>query len=178
MDDEIARGLSSTLLRHQSFAAMMGSLTNQVASGLIQTAIKSILADDMTKEHDAAAAARKAYLAGMQLPFPANLVAGPALAAAAFASVMAFEEGGIVPGVGKGDIVPARLEPGEGVLTVKQMDHLKNSGDSGSKAEVHVHHHQTNHIHAIDADGVHQMLQEHGHQFTEHAVNTLRKLNK
>jgi hypothetical protein len=47
----------------------------------------------MAKEHEAAAAARQAYLAGMHFPFPANLVMAPVLGAAAFASVMAFEGG-------------------------------------------------------------------------------------
>jgi hypothetical protein len=178
MQDEITRGLSSVLLRHQTFTAMMGSLANQVASGLIENALKSILADDMTKPHDAAAAARKFFLAGSQLPFPANVIAAPALAAGAFATVMAFEEGGIVPGVGKGDIVPARLEPGEGVLTVKQMEHLKDPDASGGKADVHIHHHATYNVQAFNSDGVEQVLQDHGDRFTAHAVNTLRKMNR
>ena len=144
---------------------------------MLQTALKSILADDMTKEHDAAAAARKAYLAGMQFPFPANVVMGPTLGALAFASVMAFEEGGIVPGVGKGDIVPARLEPGEGVISKRNMERLKESPDS-SGGDVHVHHHATYHIHALDGASVDRVLQTHGDKFIRHAENHLRKMNR
>jgi hypothetical protein len=181
MDDDISRSLTNMLMRHQSFASMMGGLTDQVASGMIQTAIKSILADDMTKEHDAAAAARKAYLAGMQFPFPANVVIAPAMAAMAFASVMAFEGGGLVPGVGRGDVVPAMLTPGEAVIPKKLTEGLTNAAEHGGLdrgPDVHVHHTPTYHIHAIDADGVNQMLREHGEKFTQHATNTLRKMNR
>jgi hypothetical protein len=182
MDDEMARGMSNVLMRHESFAKMMTSLGDQIAAGMIQTALKSILADDMTKEHDAAAAARKAYLAGMQFPFPANIVMGPALGAMAFASVMAFQEGGIVPGVGTGDIVPARLEPGEGVITKRVMEGLTNRAkfgdDNGSGSAVHVHHSPTYHINAIDGASVRGMLKEHSSTFENHFHSTLRKMNK
>ena len=127
------QGFSQVLMRHESFAKMMTSLGDQVAEGMIQTALKSIIATNMDKESDAAAAARKAYLAGMRFPFPANLVMGPALGAMAFASVMAFQEGGIVPGTGVGDIQPAMLEPGEGVITKQVMEVLvKNAKFGGS----------------------------------------------
>ena len=79
LDDAIARSLTQLLTSHKGFAAQMRGIGEQVAEGMMQNAIKAILADDMTKPHDAAAAARKAYLAGMQFPFPVNLVMGPAL---------------------------------------------------------------------------------------------------
>lgn len=182
MDDALASGISKTLMRHQSFAAMMGSLGDQIISGMIQNAIKSILMNDMTKESDAAAAARKAFLAGMHFPFPANIVMGPALGAMAFASVMAFEKGGIVPGVGRGDIVPAMLEPGEGVLTKKVMEGLSNRAKFGSDnggGDTHVHHsHNHFHISAIDGASVKGMLDRHGDQFVKHAEGHLRKMNR
>lgn len=80
-NDTIAQGLTNVIMRHQTFAQMMSSLSNEVVSGLLQNALKSILADDMTKERDAAYAARQAFKAGMQLPFPANVVAAPVMAA-------------------------------------------------------------------------------------------------
>jgi hypothetical protein len=179
-DDTIASGLTKVMMRQESFAKMMVTLGDQVVGGLIQNAIKSILAEDMTKEHDAAAAARKAYVSGMSMPPPANVVIAPAWAALAFTSVMAFESGGIVPGVGKGDIQPAMLEPGEGVLSKKQMEKLSHGGDNGgsSAQEVHIHHHTTNTIHAIDGASVRGMLDKHGAEFDRHVNNHLRKLNK
>src|SRR5581483_3641831 len=59
-DDALVSSMSSFLNRHESFSKMMIGLGDQIASGMMQTAIKSILADDMTKPHEAAAAARKA----------------------------------------------------------------------------------------------------------------------
>jgi len=86
-----------------------------------------------------------------------------------------------VPGVGTGDIVPARLEPGEGVITKRVMEGLTNRakfGDGDGGGEVHVHHHMTNHIHAIDGPSVKNMLKEHSSTFENHFHSTLRKMNK
>jgi hypothetical protein len=178
-NDAIAKGLSGVITRHEHMGKMLIGLGEQMAAGMIQNAIKSILADDMTKEHDAAAAARKAYLAGMHFPFPANLVMGPALGAMAFASVMAFEQGGIVPGVGKGDTVPAMLEPGEGVLSNKVMDGLKSkaSGSGQGGGDVHIHHHNHTTIHALDSESMERVLTKHASTVAKHVNNHVRKMN-
>ena len=105
----------------------MLSLGDQVAAGMMQNAIKSMITLEMTKEKEAAAAARQGYLAGMKFPWPTNLAMAPALGAMAFAAEMAFEEGGIVPGVERGDVVSARLEPGEGVLNRVLTERLTNA---------------------------------------------------
>jgi hypothetical protein len=179
-NDAIAQGLTSTLMRHQSFAAMMGNIGSQIAEGIMQNAIKSILADDMTKEHDAAAAARKAFLAGMHFPFPANLVMAPVLGAAAFASVMAFAEGGLVPGVENFDSVNAKLTPGETVLPKQMTERLSRAaGDSDSSARpiaIHVHHNPT--IHALDSESMGRVLQKNAEVLTKHVEHTLRKMNR
>lgn len=179
LNDTIASNLTNTLMRHQSFGFMITSLGSEVASGMMQNAIKSVLADDFTKEHDAAAAARKAFLAGMQFPFPANVIMAPVLGAAAFASVMAFAGGGLVPGVGIGDVQPAMLEPGETVLPKKMTERLSRSTDSDNSAprpvQVHVHHNPV--IHALDAEGMGRVLQKNADVLTKHVEHTLRKMN-
>ena len=179
-NDSVAKNLTDALMRHQSFGRMINSLGDEIATGMIQNAIKSILADDMTKEHDAAAAARKAFLAGMQLPFPANLVAAPVLGAAAFASVMAFEGGGLVPGVGIGDIQPAMLTPGEAVLPKNMTEKLSRASDDSGDSGHHIHVHHTNHytVHAIDGASVEGMLNKHASTFHKHVENQLRRMNK
>ena len=117
MVDEISGGLTQVLMRHQSFASMMDTIGNQVVSGMMQTALKSMMTMDMDKERQAASAARSMFLAGAKFPFPANIVMAPALGALAFASMMAFQDGtDSVPGMGRGDHIPAMLEPGEGVV--------------------------------------------------------------
>jgi hypothetical protein len=146
---------------------------------MMQNAIKSILALNMTKEHEAAAAARLGYLAGMKFPFPVNLAMAPVLGAMAFASVMAFEGGGIVPGVGRGDIVPARLEPGETVLPRRMTEKLSKASDSGDSRphmQVHIHHSPT--IHALDSQGMDRVLTKHADTLQQHFERTVRKMNR
>ncbi len=179
--DTIASNLTQTLMGHKSFAASMDSIGNQVVSGLMETAIKSVLANDFTKESDAAAAARKAFLAGMQFPFPANVILGPLMGAAAFASVMAFEDGGVVPGVGRGDTVPAMVSPGEGIIPGSMMgklNDLANSGGMSGGNHYHAHVKPVYNLQAIDSNGVQHMLEKHSATLTKHVENTLRKLNR
>ncbi|MGA9070770.1 MAG: hypothetical protein WB424_10975, partial [Terracidiphilus sp.] len=182
--DQLAHGLTQTLMGQQSFAKMMNQLGDQVVSGMIENAIKSMLMDDMTKERDAAAAARKAFNIGMELGGIAGWVAGPVMAAGAFGAVMAFEGGGIVPGTGTGDIVPAMLTPGEGVVPKGVMEGLSNlaksGGLSGGPAHVtHIHRvHFAPTIHALDSDGVDTVLEKHQATFQKHFENVLRKQNR
>jgi hypothetical protein len=177
-EDAIASGMAKVLTGHESAAKMLTSLGTQVASGMIENALKSILANNMTKESDAAAAARKAYLEGQKIGGPAGTIVGSAMAAMAFASVMAFAEGGVVPGVEKGDVVPAMLTPGETVIPKQMSENLKNASNNAPKQpDIHVHHNATYNLHAIDTDGVRDMLDKHADTFTEHIHQTLRAGN-
>ena len=180
-NDTIAKGLTEGITRQETWGKMMRQIGNQVAEGLIENAIKSMLADDMTKERDAAAAARKAFLAGENtIPGLPGVVLGGAMAAATFASVMAFNTGGIVPGVGKGDIVPAKLEPGEGVLSNKVMDGLRSvaAGNGSGGGESHYHYNPTIHIQALDRDGVDEVLTKHADTVKKHFMNHARRMNQ
>ena len=179
-EEETARGLASVLMRHQSFAAMMSSIGDQIATGMIENAIKSMLAMDMTKEKDASHAARKAFNAGMDFPFPVNLVMAPALGAAAFASVMAFNKGGTVPGVGRGDTVPAVLTPGEHVSDTELTDGLRGmvrSGGANARHSIQFHYRPTYHVSTIDGDGIRGVLRDHADEFHAHVENTVRRMN-
>jgi hypothetical protein len=181
LENMTAQGLTQVLMRHQSFAAMMSSVGNQVVSGMMQTALKSMMTLDMDKEKQAASAARTMFLAGSKFPFPANIVAAPVMGAAAFASMMAFQDGGVVPGVGRGDIVPAMLAPGEGVVPGGVMDGLSKmarSGSMGGGDHFHVTAHFAPHVHAVDSDGVDTLLTKHAGKFQKHFEQTLRKMNK
>lgn len=181
-EQSIARGTASVLLGQQSFASMMNSLGSQVASGLIQNALMSMMTLDMTRPHEAAAAARAMFVSGMKLPFPANIVAAPALAAGAFAAVMAYNDGtDMVPGMGRGDIVPAMLEPGEGVVPGGVMDGLRNVArnggfDGGSATNIHLNYSPT--VHAVDSRGVEKMLKNHGNEFKKKFHDEVRRMNK
>lgn len=179
--DTIARGLTQSIMGHQTWSRMVLSIGDEVVSGMMQNAIKSAMMDDFDRERDAAKAARKLFLAGAQLPFPANIVAAPVLAAGAFAAVMAYEQGGIVPGVGRGDIVPAMLTPGEAVLPKSLTEHLTNaarSGGTGGGNHYTIHVHNRVNASALDGDGMQTVLDKHADQLEKHFVNTLRKMNR
>lgn len=181
-NDTIARGLTQSIMGHQTWSRMLLSLGDQVVSGMIENAIKSMMADDMDKERDAAKAARKMFNAGAQLPFPINIVAAPVMAASAFAAVMAFEGGtDRVPGVGRGDVIPAMLTPGEGVVPGGVMDGLRqvarNGGFQGGQHYT-VHVRPTYHVQALDSAGFKNVLDKHTDTLRQHFEGTLRKMNK
>jgi hypothetical protein len=177
---DMAKGLTEVITRQESMGKMLRQVGDQAASSLIENAIKAIAANKMTADSDAGKAARLAFLAGEQaIPGPAGVALGAVLGAGAFATVMAFEDGGIVPGVARGDVVPAMLEPGEGVLSKKIMDNLKNgSGNHERGGEVHIHHSPTYHVQTIDGDGIRQVLDKHSDEFVRHVHSHVRKLNQ
>jgi hypothetical protein len=182
MRDLFAQGFTQVLMRHQSFAQMMDRIGSQVASSMMQTAIQSALSMKFGKEEEAASAARKMFLAGTHFPFPVNIVMAPLLGAAAFASVMAFQDGtDSVPGVGKGDKIPAMLEPGEGVVPGGVMDGLRTVARNGgfqNGQTTHVHFRPVYHVQAIDGNGVRHMLRQHSQEFQRHIDNHMRKQNR
>ena len=181
-NDSIARGLTQSIMGHETWAKMVTSLGNEVVAGMIQNAIKSMLTQDMTKEKDAAAAARKAFNIGMSIGGPAGMVLGPVMGAAAFTAVMAFNEGtDSVPGVGRMDSVPTMLTPGEGVVPGGVMDGLRQLVSDGGLSRgqtIHATAHFAPTVHALDAEGVDRVLTEHSDKFQRHFERTLRKMNR
>jgi hypothetical protein len=177
-----SQSLTQSIMGHQTWARTLQSLGDAVVSGMIQNAIKSMMAADMDKERDAASAARKFFLAGAKLPFPANIVAAPVMAAGAFATVMAFQEGGVVPGIGRGDIVPTMLEPGEGIVPGGVMDGLRNMARSGGfdsgRSHVTVQVRPVYHVNTIDGDGMRDTLEKHTDQLQKHFEGIVRRMNR
>jgi hypothetical protein len=171
MEADISKSLANVVMGHQSFGQAISRIGDQVVSSIVANAIQSIIANDMTKPSDAAAAARKAYLAGMQLPFPLDVVTAPILAAGAFASVMAFEGGGAIPGVGP---VPIVAHGGETVVTKALTDKVRNSTGGGGGHTVHVH---TN-LNVVDAENFERLLDKHAYIVQRHVAGQLRKMNR
>jgi hypothetical protein len=180
--NSIASELTRSLMGHQSWAKMVNQLGNQVVSGMIENAIKSMLADDLTKERDAASAARKAYNIGLSIGGPAGIILGPLFGAAAFTAVMAYATGTDgVPGVTRGDVVPAMLTPGEGVVPGGVMDGLRNMARNGgfenqTRQQIHVHVRPTYHVNTIDGDGMRDVLNKHTDVLTDHFRKTVRRM--
>lgn len=105
----------------------------------------------------------------------------PALAAGAFASVMAFQTGGIVPGVELGDVVNARVEPGETIIPKQMTERLNRAADdtdSRSGAVNLFHYRPTFHLNALDTDGVDKVLTKHASTFQKHVTRAIGRMNK
>jgi hypothetical protein len=180
-DQAIAQGLTNTIMRHESFAAMVSSISQQVLAGMLQNAIMSALLMDFGKEKDAAHAARKAFNWGWDHGGPAAPILAPAMGAMAFAATMAFNEGGMVPGIGNTDSVRAMLTPGEHVADQKLTEGLRGmvrDGGAQSKSPITLHYRPTYHVQTIDGDGIKRTLTKHADEFHRHFERSIRKLNR
>jgi hypothetical protein len=177
---QIASGLTQSIMGHKTWASMITNFGEQAAEGLIRNSLMILMQQDKERLGDARKAATSAYATGEAMG-PAGVVLGPVFAAAAFAGVMAFADGGIVPGVGTGDVVPAMLTPGEGVVPGGVMDGLSRmarSGDMGGKTEHHIHVRPVYHLQALDKEGMAKVLDKHSDQLQAHFTKTLRKMNR
>jgi len=173
--------LTKSIMGHQSWAKTIDSLGDQMISGMIKNAIMYAMSNKARQESDAKAAATAGFKLGMEIGGPAGAALGPVFAAVAFAGAMAFEGGGIVPGTGRGDIVPAMLTPGEGVVPKSVMEGLSNMVKFGGMDQgKHIHVHGVTFapkVHALDADGVDRVLTNHQDTFQRHFESTLRRMN-
>jgi hypothetical protein len=172
MGEAAARTAANSIMHAQS----MGQAFEQLGAQMIQAALTNALQMETVqgrkKLNDAKTAAADAYAdAG-------NPILGAVAATLAFTSVMAFHDGGIVPGVGYGDIVPAMLEPGETVIPKAMTERLSSGGGGGPVTHNHIHVRPTYNLQAIDTTGVQQMLDKHTGTIQKHVENTLRKMNR
>jgi len=181
MASVFADGFTQVIMGKESMGRMLEQVDSQIIAGMLKTALMSMATRDMTKEKDAAAAARDAFAWGWANGGPAAPILAPTLGAAAFAAEMAFSEGGIVPGVGNADTVATRLTPGETVLPKSLSEGLLSaarSGTLGGGTTVHVHVNHSPTIHALDAEGMGRVLEKNADVLTKHVTNQLRKMNR
>ena len=171
---------SKVIMGKESFAKAMQNADSQIASEAIKAALQSLTSletiQGRAKLNSARTAAAEAWAdAG-------NPIVGALAAAATFAAVIGLESGGIVPGVERGDVVPARLEPGEAVIPramTEMLSHAAKFGNGGSGGDTHIHNHRHEfHIHAVDGASVEKMLDKHADTFQKHFKNSLRKMNR
>ena len=78
--------------------------------------------------------------------------------------------------------MPAMLEPGEGVLSNKVMNGLREvaagNRSSGSGGDSHYHYNPTIHIQALDHDGVDHVLTKHADTVRKHFAAHARRMNQ
>jgi hypothetical protein len=164
---------------HERMRKMAEGAFESIISNSLRAALMEVAHEKTAQLAHAEAAAAAAWHAMSNIP-----VVGPALgavaAAATFAGAMAFEQGGIVPGYGNMDTVPAMLIPGETVIPKGLSESLMSAARGGSSQPghtYHVHVRPTYHVNTIDGDGMQDVLEKHSDQLTRHVQNTLRKMN-
>jgi hypothetical protein len=173
-----AQGFSKVIMGKQSFAQMMAQTDSQMAQKALENLIMSAMqrkgVQGTTRFEDARTAAADAWASA------GNPFLGAIEAAGAFASVMAFASGGLVPGVGVGDVVPAMLTPGETVIPKNMTEKLSRASDSdsGGRRDIHVHVNHSPTIHALDAENMDRVLQKNSAVLTQHFHRELRKMNR
>src|SRR5581483_1531320 len=179
--NSMADNLTRSITGHQTWSKMILSMGDEAVSGMIKNSMLILLQQDKERLGDARTAAGNVYSSISAIPIIGPFIA-PVAAAGAFAAVMAFESGtDRVPGVGRGDIVPTMLEPGEGVVPGGVMDglrHIAQHGGFNQRPSISIYPHFAPHIHAMDAEGVDRVLTEHGDRFQAHFENVLRKANR
>lgn len=164
-----------------------GRAMQHVWTGFADTAISSMLKvgeqmianaalgkalDEGTKLQDAAKAARGGFKSVMEgVPFPFNIALAPVVAAGAFAAVMAFEKGGLVPKTGM-----AMLHGGEMVLPSHISHSVQKMAESGQGGGGHTFNYNPT-VHGSSASGIKDMLEQHGKEFMNYAVRELRRKN-
>jgi hypothetical protein len=181
--DAFSKGIAKSLVEGKSFGKEMMSVARQMSESMIEGLIRWGIQDLITKMGMKATAATlagaNATASMAAAPWPVDMGA-PAFGASMLGAALAFETGGIVPGVTRGDSVPALLTPGEAVLPKSLTDNLRSaarSGNTGGGGEVHLHAHFTPHIEALDADGVDRVLTKHRDTFAKHFHDHVRKMN-
>jgi hypothetical protein len=172
--DSIGQNIAKSIVENKNLAASMRKTGEEMLETAIQNVLKMIMLHDMKKLSDAKVAAADAYA------WAGNPVLGAVLAAGAFSAVMAFEQGGIVPGQ-EGNGVPIMAHAQEMVLPAPISQGLQsaiNGGTFGGNAgDVHIHAPFAPKIQAFDADGVDKILAKHRQAFATHIKNELRRMH-
>lgn len=165
-NQEFANGFAKALVSGQSFGKSMSQMWKNVETSAVQSfariallMVEQLALAELTGNKEklmaAKTAAAKQFKAYSDIPEPVPAIA----AAAAFATVMAFEQGGIVPSGGPDeDRHVSLLRPNEMVLppdlSQKVQDMAARPGSGGGGGQVI-------HIHAMDAADVKRLFMKH-----------------
>jgi hypothetical protein len=172
----IADDIAKSIVMNKSLVQSFRQTGEQLLEGMIRNLIMMELTHDKEKLINAKGAFDKSYNWASAWGGP---IAGAIAGAASFAAVMAFEQGGKIPGQGA---VPIIGHGGETVVTRALTDRVEAAeGKSGSNrggGDMHVHYTDQSHYSAIDSEGMDEALTKHSTTVQRHIVSVLRKLNK
>lgn len=173
MRESISSGIAHSIVMNKSLAASFRETGEQMAEQTIKNLLMQSFAEDKAKLISAKKAAHDSFTWASGWGGP---VAGGVAAADAFASVMSFEVGGKIPGVGA---VPILGHGGETVVTKALTDRVESSErNRGGMGAGPINIHFAPQIHAVDATGVDAMLSKHASVFQRHITAAMRRMNK
>jgi hypothetical protein len=165
MNSQFAASFARVAMGQESLSKAASKMYQEMTTALITNLVKAAAAElegmalhktiaAQKQLSDAKGAAAGAYNALAGIPYIGPVIA-PIAAGAAFAAVMAFDQGGMVP-----TTQMALVHAGEGVLTGPQVDTLRQAADNGGLGnsqggETHVHNTT---IQAMDASSFQSFL--------------------
>jgi hypothetical protein len=175
MYQAIATDIAKSIVMNQSLVQSFRQTGEQLIEGMLKNLIIMELTHDKEKLINAKGAFDKSYNWASAWGGP---IAGAIAGATSFAAVMAFEQGGKIPGEGA---VPIIGHGGETVVTRALTDRVeqaegKSNGAAGG--DMHMHNVFAPQIHAFDSEGVDRVLSKHNTTFQRHISSALRKMNK
>jgi len=184
--DKFNEGIIRVMENSQSLGRAMQQVWNSIASAVITALLRTVeqmiinaavqkSITDSTKISEAAAAARRTYASVSAIPYIGWILAPPA-AAAAFAAVLAFERGGIIPG-GIGEAVPMLGHGQEMVLPAHVSNWVLQAAGArpdGSGGSSNFHYHAPE-VSAFDSGGLDRVLNNHADRFGRAAMHYLRR---
>ena len=83
-NDDVARGLTQSIMGHETWSKMILSFRDQAVEGMIKNSLLVMMQQDKERLGDARKAATSAYATGEKIGGPAGIVLGPLFAAGAF----------------------------------------------------------------------------------------------
>jgi hypothetical protein len=149
---------------------MASALLKMAEKMIVNVALQKGLMDG-TKYSAAAKAARDTYASTTAIPIVGPFLA-PEAAAVAFAAVMAFEHGGIVP---RTDI--AQVHKGEMVLPANISQSVQRAADQGTMGGGGHTFNYSPTIHGSSEAATKDMLENHGKMFVNYALREMRRKN-
>lgn len=183
--DAFNAGYLKMITGGQSFARTMQQVWTGLAESFISAGLRTVeqmivnaatqkAIMDSTKLPAAEKAARDTYASVAAIPYVGWILA-PEAAAAAFAAVLAFEKGGVVPGA-MGSAVPIIAHSGEAVLPAQLTSRLNDASGGMGGGDVHLHYSPT--VHAIDSTNMSDALKGHAEEISSMVMSELRRANQ
>jgi hypothetical protein len=150
-NNEFANSFAQIEMGHETVGKSAMRMYDQMSTALLKNLATAAMAEleglvlhktinQQKQLSDAKVAASGAYKEAVgSYPPPLGQILGAVAAAASFAAVMAFDEGGMVPSTQM-----ALVHAGEAVLTPQQTENLRAAADNGGGGDTHYHQHENN----------------------------------